>query len=201
MILSLHMVGMAAPTGPVSNADCLDCHSDKTLVTTNSAGRAVSLYVDAAKLAASVHHTNTCVSCHADLGRQHPDDNRPALPVDCARCHPRESQSYCASVHGLAVKAGHADAATCQDCHDTHDIVSPSSPDSPLYYQRQAATCGACHDQESADVSASVHGRATAAGFRDAPTCTDCHNEHQIQSLKTSSPMMISQSVCAKCHA
>lgn len=193
------MTGWAAVRLP-SNSDCLDCHGDKTLTTTNSAGREISLFVDAAKLAASVHRTNTCVSCHADLTAKHPDDNVKALPVDCAICHPRESHSYGASVHGLAVKAGEADAATCEDCHDTHSVLPPDSPESPLYYQRQAATCGACHDKEAADVAASVHGKATAAGFRDAPTCTDCHNEHQIRSLSSSSPMTISRTVCAKCH-
>ena len=193
--------GSAMAAKPMSNSDCLDCHGDKTLTITNAAGKEISLFVDAARLLASVHRTNTCVSCHADIGVKHPDDNVKALPVECARCHARESLTYGLSVHGLAVKAGHTEAATCQDCHDSHSILPPTSPESPLYFTRQAATCGACHDQEAADVTASVHGRATAAGFRDAPTCTDCHDEHNIRSLKSSSPMNISESVCAKCHA
>ena len=193
--------GSAMAAKPMSNSDCLDCHGDKTLTITHAAGKEILLFVDAARLLASVHRTNTCVSCHADIGVKHPDDNVKALPVECARCHARESLTYGLSVHGLAVKAGHTEAATCQDCHDSHSILPPTSPESPLYFTRQAATCVACHDQEAADVTASVHGRATAAGFRDAPTCTDCHDEHNIRSLKSSSPMNISESVCAKCHA
>jgi formate dehydrogenase gamma subunit len=200
LVLTLALPGLAAPAKPMSNDDCLDCHGDKTLAITNAAGRTVSLYVDAARLAASIHRTNTCVSCHADVGLKHPDDNRPVAAVDCARCQGRESLTYSASVHGLALAAGRAGAATCQDCHGTHDILPSTAPASPLYFQHQAATCGACHDREAADVAASVHGRATAAGYRDAPTCTDCHNEHQIQSLKTRSPMA-SGEVCAKCHS
>ncbi len=198
--LLLGLPALAQAGKPVSNSDCLDCHSDRTLVITNAAGRPISLFVDAAWLAASAHGTNTCVSCHADLGVKHPDDNRPALPVDCTRCHARAVQSYHASVHGLALLAGHADAATCQDCHGTHDILPATAPASPLYFTHQTATCGACHDHEAADVAASVHGRATSAGFRDAPTCTDCHDEHKIHSLKRSSPMA-SGAVCAQCHA
>lgn len=195
------LTALAIEAKPMSDADCLDCHGDKTLTTTNAAGKEVSLYVDAAKLASSVHHTNGCVSCHADVGLKHPDDNLVVKEVDCARCHERESLSYGLSVHGLAVKAGSAEAAGCQDCHGTHGILPPTSPESPLYFTRQAATCGACHDEEAVDVAASVHGKATAAGFRDAPVCTDCHDEHNIRSLRGSSPMAISQSVCAKCHA
>ena len=201
LVLLLLLPGLAMAAKPLSNSDCLDCHSDKTLTTTNAAGHELSLFVDAARMMATVHATNACVSCHTDVTVKHPDDNRPLKAVDCVACHARASASYALSVHGLALAAGHADAASCVDCHGTHNILPVTSPDSPLYFTRQGATCGECHDHEDSDVSASVHGRATAAGFRDAPTCTDCHDEHQIHSLKSSTPLMISGEVCAKCHA
>ena len=50
-------------------------------------------------------------------------------------------------------------------------------------------------------MEASVHGKAVAAGKRDAPTCTDCHSEHKIEGLKTASNMKISEEVCSRCHA
>ena len=108
----------------LKNSDCLDCHGDNTLFKTNSAGKAISLFVDAAKFKLSAHGTNTCISCHADITAKHPDDNQPVAPVNCAVCHARQTESFNASVHGLALKAGHDDAATCQDCHDSHEMVS-----------------------------------------------------------------------------
>src|ERR1041385_5707446 len=107
----------------LKDGDCLECHSDKTLTKTNAAGKMISLFVDPAKLAASAHKTNTCASCHADITAKHPDDNMAAQPVNCRLCHERQTESYGASVHGLAQKAGRADAATCQDCHDSHEVV------------------------------------------------------------------------------
>ena len=130
MLLWLLLPGLAQASKPLSNSDCLDCHSDKTLTTTNAAGRTISLFVDAARLKASVHGTNTCISCHVDVGVRHPDDNRLVAAVGCAQCHARASASYASSVHGLALAAGRADAADCADCHGTHDILSPTSPDS-----------------------------------------------------------------------
>lgn len=189
----------AAPA--LKDSDCLECHSDQTLTKTNASGKEISLFVDAAKLAASAHRTNTCASCHADLTENHPDDNLAARPVDCRQCHERQSESYGASVHGLALKAGQADSATCQDCHDSHEVVPPISLRSPLHVSRQAETCGSCHDQEAQDFAASVHGRALAAGVRDAPTCTDCHFEHKIRSLANGSSRTISEDVCSRCHA
>ena len=185
------------------DGDCLDCHGDNLLFKTNSAGNAVSLFVDAGKLKLSAHRTNTCLNCHADITVRHPDDNTPAARVDCAVCHARQTASFNASVHGLVPQrgTGHADAATCQDCHDSHEMVSGDSPTSPIYFSRQAETCGACHDTEARDWAASVHGKAVMTGSRDAPTCTGCHDEHKIRSLKGDSAMSISEDVCSRCHA
>src|SRR4029077_5817005 len=144
----------------------------------------VSLFVEVAKLAASVHRTNSCISCHSDITSKHPDDNVPARPANCSGCHAPQAESYTASVHGLALKAGRAESATCSDCHDGHTVLPPSSPDSPLHFSKLAQTCGACHDQVAQDVAASVHGQGVAAGHRDSPTCTDCHSEHKIVALK-----------------
>ncbi len=195
----LLLLGSVPAFAGLKDSDCLDCHADNTLFKTNSAGRARSLFVDAAKLKLSAHKTNTCITCHTDVSNRHPDDNRSVAVVNCAGCHARQTESFSASVHGLALKAGHDDAATCRDCHDSHEMVSGDSPTSPIYFSRQAETCGACHDQEARDWAASIHGKAVAAGSRDAPTCTGCHDEHKIRSLKSGS--MISEDVCSRCHA
>lgn len=186
----------------LKDSDCLDCHADKTLTKTNAAGKEISLFVDIAKLAASAHKTNSCAVCHNDITEKHPDDNVTPKPVNCRTCHERQTESYGASVHGLALKAGRADSATCQDCHDSHEVVPPISPASPLHMSKQAETCGACHDKEAQDLAESVHGKALAAGVRDAPTCTDCHSEHKIESLTgADASRHISEDVCSRCHA
>jgi formate dehydrogenase gamma subunit len=195
------LLAAASAAEPIKNSACLECHADKALTKTNAAGKEVSLFVDLAKLAASVHKTNTCASCHADITAKHPDDNVPAQPPNCKSCHEKQSESYGASVHGLALAKGRKDSATCSDCHDGHNIVPPTSPESPLYFSRLAQTCGRCHDQVAKEVEESVHGKAVAAGHRDAPTCTDCHSEHKIEELKTSSALKISVEVCSRCHA
>jgi formate dehydrogenase gamma subunit len=200
LLLCSPVLGLRAAQ-EIKDSSCMDCHSDKTLFKTNAAGKAISLFVDETRLKASVHKTNSCASCHADITSKHPDDNVAALPPNCASCHERQSESYGASVHGLALAQGRKDAATCSDCHDGHTILPPTSPESPLHFSRLAQTCGNCHDQAAKDVEESVHGKAVAAGHRDAPTCTDCHSEHKIVGLKSSSPLKISAEICSNCHA
>jgi formate dehydrogenase gamma subunit len=185
----------------IKNSACLECHSDNTLSKTNAAGKEISLFVDETKLAATVHKTNTCVSCHSDITSKHPDDGIPAQAPKCATCHAKQSESYGASVHGLAVAQGRKGSAVCSDCHDGHTILPPTSPASPLHFSRLAETCGRCHAQAAKDVEESVHGKAVAAGHRDAPTCTDCHSEHKIVALKSSSSLKISADICSNCHA
>lgn len=200
-VLAAVLAAVPATLAADPNAACLECHADKELTRTNDQGRVLSLWVDAARLAASSHRTNTCASCHSDLAREHPDNDVAARPVDCARCHARESESYQASVHGAAVRTGKAGAATCVDCHGSHDVRSPASPQSPLHFSRLASTCGECHAEAARDLLASVHGKAVAGGVREAATCTDCHSEHRIEALKGASGHKVAGEVCSKCHA
>ena len=116
-------VRLAADKSP--NSACLECHSDKTLTKTNAAGKEVSLFVDEARLKATVHRTNTCTDCHADITSKHPDDNVPAQPPSCVKCHEKETKDYAASIHGVSHKLGASGAASCWDCHGSHDMLSP----------------------------------------------------------------------------
>ena len=91
---------LAADKSP--NSACLDCHSDKTLTKTNAAGKEVSLFVDEARFKATVHKTNTCADCHADITSKHPDDNVPAQPPSCVKCHEQAAKEYATSIHGVS---------------------------------------------------------------------------------------------------
>ena len=196
---------MVLTAADIKNSDCLECHGDKTLTSTNAAGVARSLFVDAGVVSGSAHQKTSCASCHQDLTIKHPDDNVAAQAVNCSRCHEEAALSYGTGVHAAArrnhLRAGTHDAPRCVDCHGSHGVLSAALPASPLNYKNLAGTCGRCHEQESRDVIESVHGQALAAGRHDAPTCTDCHAEHKTRGLKESSSLVISQEICSKCHA
>lgn len=142
----------------IKDGDCLDCHADKTLTKTDAAGREVSLFVDTAKLAASSHKTNSCASCHKDITARHPEDEVPRRPIDCGCCHERQAGTYGASVHGVALKAGRSDTATCQDCHDSHEVLPGTSSASTIHPRKLVETCGKCHPGASEEFALSqVH--------------------------------------------
>ncbi len=206
---------LAADTNP--NSACLDCHSDKTLTKTNAAGKEVSLFVDEARFKATVHKTNTCMDCHADITSKHPDDEVPAQPPSCVKCHEESVKQYAASIHGASHKMGASGAASCWDCHGSHDMLSHKNPESPVFKLNLPATCATCHSnprltqeyqmknpEAAAHYMDSIHGRALLKmGLIVAPSCNDCHGVHDIKrAVDRESPINHANvaKTCGKCH-
>ena len=188
LAFGLSLAAAPAPENP--DAACLGCHSDKSMG---------QKYVDPAKFSHSVHGGNGCISCHPGVDvNDHP--GKPVAPVDCTGCHEKAVKTYLASTHGKARMGGNGRAASCASCHSKHEIVKVTDPKAPVRRENLPQTCGHCHSEVVANLEASVHGQATANGVKETPTCTDCHSDHAIESLKTASPMKISQQVCSRCH-
>jgi len=187
--------------GIIPNDKCLECHADKDLTKDLPDRKTKSLFVDEAKLKGSAHGKRQCAECHKDLADTHPDDAKTAQPVDCKVCHTKQSESFGASVHGIALKHGNDAAANCTDCHGTHEVFPVNSEKSSVHFTKVLETCGACHMQEASDVAASVHGQSLAKGERDAATCIACHAEHKITGLKDPSSSYKTSVTCSRCHA
>jgi formate dehydrogenase gamma subunit len=165
-----------------------------------------------------------CNDCHGTAHRTlaasdaNSTVSKARLPETCGRCHSNPDfarkymfaiakpvEAYQASVHGKAIRAGKLNAAACNDCHGVHNILPASDIRSSIAKERVGATCGKCHEPVFAVYKESIHGRAVQAGVREAPTCTDCHGEHQI--LGPSDPgsrvyvTNVSRLACSHCHA
>lgn len=152
--------------------------------------------------------------------------NRSDVPEFCGRCHSDpifmkrfdpdgrvdQEAEYWTSRHGVALREGVTDVATCIDCHGVHSIRRAADPRSPVYPINVAETCRGCH--EDAERMAGTDGRshpidqysrwrqsvhAEALLDREdlsAPTCNDCHGNHGA-----SPPGIESVSfVCGQCH-
>ncbi|MGD0057942.1 MAG: cytochrome b/b6 domain-containing protein [Verrucomicrobiia bacterium] len=199
----------------IDNADCFACHSDKSLVKTNAAGQAVSLFVDEEKFNASIHAKNLCTSCHSDItDLPHAETLK---PVSCSQCHRIEADIYLKSDHGQAIHKGVAEAASCRDCHgNTHQLLDYRNPASPVNRAHIPETCGRCHGnleamekfnlrQRAVVVSYenSVHGLAHSNGVANAAVCSDCHGTHDLHRSTNPESKLYWQNIpatCGKCH-
>ena len=202
----------------IENADCFVCHSDEQLATTDTAGKEVSLYVDEAQFAASIHAKHLCTSCHSDITEVPHPDKFTAKPVSCAPCHRVETEIYRNSDHGQAIHQGVPEAASCKDCHGSnHYLLNYRDPKSPVFRANIPQTCARCHantaEMEKFDLrqrspivsyEKSVHGLALLEKKEmNAAVCTDCHGSHDLHKSTNPASKLNWQHVpdtCGKCH-
>ncbi len=208
------LAGTKEEHGKVKRVDCSGCHEDE--VTEYRASEHGQATAHGVKEAAS------CADCHGKPHAILPAGNTNApthyrnIPAMCEACHakpevmalykPRKEYlalDYSNSVHGVILESKGKHAAVCTDCHGVHTIQRGSRTNSGMFWQNIPATCGSCHKKEAEAFATSVHGKAVAAGLRDAPVCTDCHGEHDISGIKNSkssvSPAHIPET-CGQCH-
>ncbi|HNY40154.1 MAG TPA: cytochrome c3 family protein, partial [Bryobacteraceae bacterium] len=163
------------------NSVCADCHDVE------------------AKLKKSAHVGVLCASCHL-RHEEYPHPDKAPKPV-CANCHESIVAEYNQSNHAIELKKGNAGAPDCAFCHgEKHDIAIAKSPEA---HRASMDTCGGCHDKALAQFENSVHGRAVAAGIREAPVCIDCHSAHNIEGPKRAGSSVSRVGVpetCGRCH-
>jgi len=199
------------PLAPVS---CSACHHLESQMFLNSDhGQA---------LKAGISEAASCKSCHGDshelldYRNQESPVYRFNIPAMCGTCHENTESmkkfhlsqgapvySYSHSVHGLALQKGAVASAVCTDCHGSHNMHKATNPSSKLYWQNIPETCGKCHENVKLIYLESIHGKAMAAGKREAPVCTDCHGEHTIDAIKLSTSKVFPSHIpetCGQCH-
>ena len=166
------------------------------------------------------YHSASCTGCHASHHILPPTDkgspvNRENIPETCGVCHtdvavvtseyvrlPISLPRYQESIHSFSKDSVHSNSV-CTDCHGVHLLLNATSPRSMIYKLNLSSTCGRCHPEESAEYNNSIHGKALELGIEDSPSCTDCHDEHLILSVKDPKSSVSSGKIakhCAHCH-
>ncbi|MBI5463439.1 MAG: cytochrome b/b6 domain-containing protein, partial [Ignavibacteriales bacterium] len=191
-----------------SKADCLQCHSDKSL-TTERNGKTISLFADEGKLNSSPHAKLVCVACHSGFDPNNMPHKEKIEPVNCMTCHrdapvwhrfhPQMATPQVAKANG---RNGSKDIS-CKNCHGTHDVVSPKVPGSKFFAANLVAACTACHTDKKETFLKSAHGEAFGAGVKGAPTCFGCHKNDITKAREGRDSVQIKiaqEQVCLSCH-
>jgi predicted CXXCH cytochrome family protein len=155
----------------------------------------------------------TCTDCH---GSHIITRNKMSVESQaCLRCHldetkfPGDKQGsarfvahYKTSIHAAIEKEGKTEAAGCIDCHGDHMIQNSTNPQSSTMQARQMETCGKCHKDVLEHFKKSKHGQELVNKNVNAPVCSDCHGEHDIQAVLSSdqfSKLNLTDK-CLTCH-
>jgi cytochrome b subunit of formate dehydrogenase len=177
--------GVRSESAVRSTPDCLTCHHERI------ASRGETRPTVALKLA----QVRLCESCHVD---------KPEI-AGRSFLGSKFVASFDHSVHGAALQAGKADAASCVDCHGAHAMNKAAVSGARISRLRITATCARCHQDQAKQYGTSVHAAALAKGNLDSAGCTSCHGEHDIK-LHTDPDAPVNKAnlarqVCAECHA
>ncbi len=166
--------------------NCTDCHGEHNITS-----------IEKSPLSKLEVH-KVCNDCHA---------KNPEI-VKLTKVKPEELLNYESSVHFQALINGNENAATCSDCHGSHTMQSVNVDSSRINRENVSKTCGeveGCHQEVSQVFMESIHGKAVSEGKMDAPTCVDCHGNHQVYSKDDpKSKVGGAQKVvllCNSCHA
>ncbi len=162
---------------------CVGCHGAHTIVPVQDQGSPVSKAKEA----------GLCLKCHLDNPKILRQVGYSVAFI----------AGYQKSTHGIKL-AGNQKSAACSDCHGSHDLRKASDPASSVNKRNIADTCSHCHLEVANVYKDSIHGIARRNGNGDAPTCTNCHGEHEILARSDPrslvAPQNVSVQVCATCH-
>ncbi len=213
---------------------CVSCHADITEVPHNPKLKTVNCgecHAEQEEYAKSLHglalakgdkDVASCDDCHGKHDIRAAKDPLSSMspvnqPATCGKCHSNPelvarhmisvqhpSDAYMQSTHAKAILAGNLKAASCSSCHGTHSMHSSQDTDSSVNRMNLPKTCGVCHPAVVEEYAKSIHGKALAEGIPDAPTCYDCHGEHDIEASENTGSSVsrenVSRSTCPRCH-
>jgi len=155
----------------------------------------------------------TCDKCHGPLDHHLLPVKDPKSPVrlegqveHCGGCHEENLKTFLQSVHGQALeKKGLSVGPGCADCHGSHLVERIT-----IFEGHVADTCGKCHAKIEDRLRASVHGRGGLGGLADRPapggktrqqpTCTSCHQGHDLPSPESVAFRESLPAHCGNCH-
>ncbi len=197
---------------------CLECHGERDFITERD-GKEMSLYVDGALFARSVHAEMGCTGCHYDVDPEDLPHTERLEEVQCSVCHDEAAAKFERSLHGTALREAKYLAPDCSTCHGKHDILPSSSEDSKTYVMNIPSLCGSCHKEGTEvsqlqevdethvleDYSQSIHGDGLfKRGLIVTAVCTSCHSHHEILPHENPASTINRNNIpgtCTQCHA
>jgi cytochrome b subunit of formate dehydrogenase len=200
--------------GPKLVLNCANCHDEavEQFRTNDIHGKAFAEHNEMAPW---------CTDCHAGGHNLKPLSSPDSVlspfnqPTLCGKCHGgidfehqptiakrKLVERYLSGVHWEKINEG-LPAASCTDCHGHHSILPSSDRSSAVSREGLLRTCAKCHPSQTSTYASGSHGATLLHGNLDVPTCTTCHGDHDIASLKVQANGkrdFAATQVCMWCH-
>lgn len=186
-----------------TDQECLICHGDNNLAQVLENGSTRSLYVDPEAWAQDVHSLGhlTCVDCHT-LANPYVHFREGFVDVDCAKCHPEQTEEYIKNVHFESIPLSpERELPLCYHCHTKHHILRHDDPSASIHKNNIELTCGECHPEVmvkgllkgSSIGKISGHRKGDISEKYDMAICIQCHNPAHGSNT-------VYKDFCTRCH-
>ncbi|NUN08309.1 MAG: cytochrome b/b6 domain-containing protein [Ignavibacteriaceae bacterium] len=164
----------------------------------------------------------SCKGCHGTHDVKRIKSSKPELSRQnkinyCSKCHADQVKEYESSIHARGLKNNVQGSPDCLLCHTSNIVIKPEKSDTLKIKIAQGDMCLSCHLDDPnvkgrvsptanfiKSYENSVHGKALKAGNKEAPTCVDCHESHNVlpgrENLSSVAKVNI-PATCGKCHA
>ncbi len=150
------------------------------------------------------HVLPACVDCHQPHKVRKIFYTQGMADQDCLRCHQQPDVHASKDGRSLVVKASeiaesrHSKVA-CSQCHSEVN----ASHLRPCETITRKVDCSSCHAEVGQQYQKSTHGKLTAQGDPNGPTCKECHGTHHVLGkADPQSPTFATNvpDLCARCH-
>jgi hypothetical protein len=124
------------------------------------------------------------------------------MDVDCAKCHPEQSEEYLKNVHfEFTPLLPERKLPLCYDCHTKHHILRHDHPSASINENNIEKTCGECHPEVmvkgllkgSSLGKISGHRKGDISEKYDMAICIQCHNPSHGAGT-------VYKDFCTRCH-
>ncbi len=198
---------------------CVDCHESHAILKPSDPRSRVN----------DLNISVTCDACHeGHRASLHKEAGRDDSTVSCSFCHTGHQTdmtsisdrifkeggifnkcNYCHAEHSASDKRAvlaHGNVMdaelvgkeiNCTECHVYHWQV----PDENGIPRQSHSDCENCHAEQNMAYVKSIHGRASAAGIEEAPTCVTCHEEGNVAKPSERFTAEGVVALCSECHA
>lgn len=196
-----------SPSSTYTDQECLFCHGKPNISQITQEGKVRSLFVNPEEWYQDIHHKGKieCVDCHINAN-PYIHFREGLINVDCARCHPEESEEYQKNIHLSFTPytiQPNKELPLCFHCHTRHHVLPHDNPLSTIHERNVGATCGECHAEIMVKEilkgtslgKVSGHRKGDLAERFDMKVCISCHYEDAAHGAKR-----IYKDFCSRCH-
>lgn len=221
--LSIHGDGLLKK-GLIVSATCVSCHSshkilppenpNSTIARNNISKTCSVCHADIETVHRKIikgklwekqaHVLPVCVDCHQPHKIRNTFYEQGMANKDCLKCHSKKNivasnDGRSLYVDFVKIEGSKHNKIACSQCHTEVNASKVRA----CQTIKNKVDCSSCHSEIGDNYNKSIHGKLFAEKNENAPTCKECHGQHNVLGRKNPKSNTFPTNIptlCARCH-